>query len=153
MSLPLLDAFWAVPIAALLPYVPHVFKIMAVVNKNGGSMKAYDLRTPRISTAKAIDESPAGKYISRCQAAHDNGFESFPFFAAAVVLARLTGVDKGTMDVAATLHIVSRILYNYLYITGESGIKARCRSLVWAVSLGTSFYLAGKAAWAASASS
>ena len=63
----------------------------------------------------------------RAHAAHLNSFEAFPFFAAAVIVAQMTGADQARVDILALSFIGLRVLYGILYIAD----KATLRSLVW----------------------
>ncbi|HVY16064.1 MAG TPA: MAPEG family protein [Rhodopila sp.] len=64
---------------------------------------------------------------ARALGAHQNGFEAFPFFAAAVILAEMRGVPQGTADGLALAFLACRILYVALYL----GNQATARSLTW----------------------
>lgn len=63
----------------------------------------------------------------RAHAAHLNSFEAFPLFAAAVIVAQMTGADQARVDMLALSFIGLRVLYGILYIAD----KATLRSLVW----------------------
>ena len=63
----------------------------------------------------------------RAHAAHLNSFEAFPLFAAAVIVAQMTGADQARIDMLALSFIGLRVLYGILYIAD----KATLRSLVW----------------------
>ncbi len=69
--------------------------------------------------------------------AHQNGFEVFPPFAAAVIIATLGGVEQSTVDVLALTFVVSRLAYSGLYIAD----LAPLRSLAWAIGLGSTCLL------------
>ena len=66
---------------------------------------------------------------SRSQGAHLNGYEAFPFFAVAVILAEMRAVPQGTVDKLAVAFLVARILYVLLYL----GDRPSLRSVVWSV--------------------
>lgn len=63
----------------------------------------------------------------RAHAAHLNSFEAFPLFAAAVIVAQMSGADQARVDMLALSFIGLRVLYGILYIAD----KATLRSLVW----------------------
>ena len=67
----------------------------------------------------------------RAHAAHLNSFEAFPLFAAAVIVAQMTGADQSRVDMLALSFIGLRILYGILYLAN----KAPLRSLVWLAAL------------------
>jgi uncharacterized MAPEG superfamily protein len=68
----------------------------------------------------------------RAYAAHQNSFEAFPFFAAAVLAAMMTGVPAGRLDLLALVFIAARLAYTALYITDH----ATPRSIAWIVAWG-----------------
>src|ERR1700710_178757 len=66
---------------------------------------------------------------ARSQGAHLNGYEAFPFFAAAVILAEMRHAPQGTLDILAVAFILIRVVYVLLYL----GNRPSLRSLVWSV--------------------
>lgn len=66
---------------------------------------------------------------SRAQGAHLNGFESFPFFAAAVILAEMRSVPQGVVNLLAVGFLAARIAYVTFYLTN----RPTPRSFVWAL--------------------
>jgi uncharacterized MAPEG superfamily protein len=68
---------------------------------------------------------------ARAQGAHQNGFEAFPFFAAAVILAEMRAVPQGTLDTWAVAFVLARIAHALLYLTN----RPTARSAVWAAGL------------------
>jgi uncharacterized MAPEG superfamily protein len=66
---------------------------------------------------------------ARSQGAHLNGYEAFPFFAAAVVLAEMRGVPQGSVNALAVAFVVARVVYVLLYL----GDRPTLRSMVWSV--------------------
>ena len=65
---------------------------------------------------------------ARAHAAQLNGFEAFPLFAAAVLMAHQAGVDSGRIDLLAIIWVLLRLAYGVFYIANQ----ATLRSLVWA---------------------
>lgn len=53
----------------------------------------------------------------------------------------MTGVPIPVLNALSTSYVVSRIVYNSIYINNESAKVANFRSLVWAASMGISFSL------------
>ncbi|HEY4173085.1 MAG TPA: MAPEG family protein [Rhodopila sp.] len=64
---------------------------------------------------------------TRSLGAHQNGFEAFPLFAAAVILAEMRAVPQGTVDLLAVTFVVIRVVYVVLYL----GDRPSLRSMVW----------------------
>jgi uncharacterized MAPEG superfamily protein len=111
-------AFWCVLIAALFPYA-----VVGMAKAGGG----YDNREPRNPEIYATERR------RRAHAAHQNSFEAFPFFAAAVFIASLT-IDVGqihVVDAMAVTWVVLRIVYVACYL----GDRASLRSIIWILAL------------------
>jgi uncharacterized MAPEG superfamily protein len=64
---------------------------------------------------------------SRALGAHLNGIETFPFFAAAVLLAEFRGAPQNLIDELAVLFVIVRVAYVLTYI----GNRPRLRSILW----------------------
>ena len=58
-----------------------------------------------------------------------NGYEAFPFFAAAVILAEMRAVPQGVVNGLAVAFIAARIVYVLLYLTDRPTL----RSLIWSI--------------------
>lgn len=110
--------YWCVLVAALLPYV---FTGLA---KAGG--RRYNNYAPR-----EFLEKQEG-YRKRAHWVQLNSFEAFPAFAAAVIIAHLTGGEQGRIDMLAMAFIAIRILYGILYLSNQANL----RSLVWMAGIG-----------------
>jgi uncharacterized MAPEG superfamily protein len=112
-------AYWCVLVAALLPY----FTVGVAKGKDRG---AYDNADPR----------KAGTYSGlahRAHGAHQNGFEAFPFFAAAVFVASAGSphLESALLDGLALGWIALRLLYTWAYL----GNRPSARSLIWVAGL------------------
>jgi uncharacterized MAPEG superfamily protein len=55
-------------------------------------------------------------YAQRSTWAHQNTFEAFMVFAAAALMAYVTGVNSSTGQLAAIAFLVARLLYSVFYI-------------------------------------
>ncbi len=109
-------AYWCVMVAALLPYALAKYAKWGTPSNNRYPREDYENFPPR---------------NRRAYAAHQNAFESFPFFAAAVIIALTMGAPVYTVNVLAMLYILLRIAYSLLYIFN----KPIARSLVFAVAM------------------
>lgn len=67
----------------------------------------------------------------RAWGAHLNGFEAFPLFAAAVLLAEMRQAPQGTIDAFALAYVGLRMAYVAAYL----GDRPSLRSVVWAMGL------------------
>ena len=76
---------------------------------------------------------------SRALGAHINGIETFPFFAAAVLLAEFRASPQHLIDELAVLFLIVRIAYVLTYL----GDRPTLRSILWnvgfAINLGIFF--------------
>jgi uncharacterized MAPEG superfamily protein len=64
---------------------------------------------------------------SRALGAHLNGIETFPFFAAAVLLAEFRSAPQNLINELAVLFVIVRIAYVLTYV----GNRPRLRSILW----------------------
>lgn len=105
-------AAWVVVYATKLP-------IAAAQQRTG----RYDNHHPRAQQA-----SLAG-WGARALAAHQNGFETFAPFAAAVLVAHILGGPSALVDGLALTFVASRVVYVACYVADLASL----RSLVWTV--------------------
>ena len=105
-------------IAALLPYV------WVTIAKSAGDK--YDNRDPRGWLAQQDNARSR-----RANAAQLNGFETFPAFAASVLMAQLANVDHRTITWLAIGFVVFRVLHGVFYV----GNRHQMRSLSWFLGL------------------
>ena len=115
---------WSLFIATLLPFIAKI-PLAYAMHQAGG----YDNAHPREQQKKLSD------FGSRALAAHQNAFESLIIFACAILTALATNTHSALIDYLAISHIVSRILYNLLYLFNISTL----RSLIWFIATSCSF--------------
>jgi uncharacterized MAPEG superfamily protein len=127
--------------ALALTFLPHFFKGFLLVKNRVG----YDIATPRDNLSHAEKREADGKIgkgvlgqIKRAAAAHENGWEAFSYFAAAALAAHVTKVDPAQSSQLSTLFLISRFLYNILYVFNIGGGWLR------AGMFGGGIYAAGK---------
>ncbi len=111
-------AYWCVLVASLMPL------LWTAIAKFSGP--GFDNRAPREFQARLSG------FRARAHWAHQNSFEAFPPFAAAVIIAHLAQVAQGRIDLLALAWIGLRLVYGVLYILDW----ALLRSLVWTAALG-----------------
>ncbi len=107
----------AIAIAAALIYFPFLFVGFARVQVG------YDIRNPRAM----LDQLPP--YGQRATWAHQNGFETFIPFAAAALIAYLTGQTSLLVASSAMAFVVARLFYSIFYILN----LGLARSLMFAI--------------------
>lgn len=105
-------AFWCVLVAGLLPYLG------TVLAKAGAR---FDNRNPREWLARQSG------YRARANSAQLNGFEAFPLFAAAVIVAHLTDAPQARVDMLAMVFVAARLAHLGFYLAD----MATLRSLAW----------------------
>ncbi|MEM5581574.1 MULTISPECIES: MAPEG family protein [unclassified Roseibium] len=121
-------ALWCVLLAAILPMLSA---FPAKLDK------AYDNAKPR------DPDFWRDGFRARAQGAQANGFEAFPFFAAAVFVALNQGADPGWVDRLAVLFILLRLIYVACYWAD----RASPRSIAWGASLLTTVALFTSPVW------
>ncbi len=119
-SVPLL----CLPIGFGLIFLPKVPLSLAMAREPGG----YNNVAPRDQQAKL---SGWGR---RAAAAHANGFESFPAFAAGVLATQITGASPQVAALFSIVYVVSRAFYTLAYLAGMASL----RSMLWLVGTGAS---------------
>ena len=110
-------ALWCVLIAGLLPYAA------AIIAKVGGGR--FDNNNPRPWLARQEG------FRARANAAQANGFETFPLFAAAVIIAHMLRGPQALVDTLAMVFVAARLVYLGFYLAGIGAL----RSLTWAVGM------------------
>ncbi|MEA2838524.1 MAG: hypothetical protein QOD89_3074 [Bradyrhizobium sp.] len=66
---------------------------------------------------------------ARALGAHQNGIETFPFFAVAVLLAEFRGSPQNLVNELALLFVTVRIAYVFTYL----GDRPTLRSILWSI--------------------
>lgn len=94
---------------------------------------------------QSIDSATKGRII-RAVSAQQNGFENIGFFATAVVAGNLAGLDTTWLNTLSVGYVISRILYNLIYINNTTASLAATRSVTFVGGIGmiwTIFIMAG----------
>lgn len=107
-------SLWCILVALLAPY------ILSVLARSGVTKADY------VQNPRAFNETLTG-WHRRAHLAQLNAFETFPGFAAAVLVAHITQVPQLQIDIVALAFILFRILHASFYITD----KPNLRSLSW----------------------
>lgn len=110
-------AHWCVLAAGILPYV-------ATITAKAGAR--FDNAQPREWLSRQSG------WRARAHAAQLNGFEAFPLFAVAVLVAQQTGAPQPRVDALAMTFVLARLAYLGAYLADVSWL----RSLVWLVGIG-----------------
>jgi uncharacterized MAPEG superfamily protein len=127
-------AHWCLFAAALL-HIFSKFPLAAAMAREGGG---YDNRHPREQQARLTG------WGARARAVHANQIESFPLFAAGVLVATTAAPRVDAIDCLALIHIATRLVYPVLYLKDV----AAGRSLVWILGYAACLALLTSPAWA-----
>lgn len=114
-------AYWCVLFAAYLPIC-----WTAVAKFSGGDFAKDENRAPREFMDKLTG------WRKRAHWAQLNGFEAFPPFAAAVIIAHLQGVPQPQLDGLALAFVLLRVLHGAFYLAD----LGYWRSVVWFSAVG-----------------
>jgi len=138
-------SIYAIPAMWVVSYYPSFMK--GLIMRKAGT---FDNVQPRSSIARLSEKKNVPPELvarlARMEGAHMNGLEILPFFGLAVLAGNYAGVDNYTLNKISGLYILTRILYNYIYINQVTQRGSAFRSIVWIISLGFPSYLFLKAA-------
>jgi len=110
--------FWCILAAWVVVYLTKL-PLAFAMQQSGG----YDNHHPRAQQASLTG------WGARALAAHQNGFETFAPFAAAVLVAHIAGGPSTLVDVLAAVFVASRAAYVGCYIADFASL----RSTVWGI--------------------
>jgi uncharacterized MAPEG superfamily protein len=110
-------AIWCILIAGILPYVAFSF------------VRGIDPNQPRVGVADLQGRA------ARAYGAQLNGFETFPIFAAAVIVSHMIGGPSRIADILAVVYILLRIVHLAAYIADRQPLRSTAFSLAQFVAL------------------
>jgi uncharacterized MAPEG superfamily protein len=110
-------AIWCILIAQIVPYVAFSF------------VKGIDPEQPRFQVGGLIGQSV------RAYGAHLNGLETFPWFAAAVIVAHMVGGPSRIVDILAVIYILVRIGHLAAYLAGRQPLRTAAFTVAQFVAL------------------
>lgn len=126
ISLYTLPASW---ILCLLP------RFYAAYLYTSTTSKSLDFVLPRALAARATADqaldSTTRDRIVRAEAAQANGLENVGYFSAAVVAGNMAGLGKGILNTLSLGYLVSRGVYNWIYVVGGTKKLALLRTGVF----------------------
>jgi len=108
--------FWCVFVAGLLPYV----WVTIAAGERRKQFGKVDNKLPRLQEAQLTGRG------ARAMGAHNNAFETFPMFAAAVVIAHIAGADAGWSTIVALTFVAARVLHGVLYLSDIDTARSLC---------------------------
>ncbi|KAI0138787.1 hypothetical protein BJ166DRAFT_504377 [Pestalotiopsis sp. NC0098] len=138
----------AIPAHWVISLAPHVYSFRIIKAATNGRWNNANPHGSKWSAElqRTVPAEALARF-ERAEAAHKNGMENLPFFAAAVLSANVAGVDRDTVDLHAALFLVSRILYSIMYIKVAKGKASFLRSALWGISVSICLSLFVKAAY------
>jgi uncharacterized MAPEG superfamily protein len=100
-------AIWCVLVAALMPYAVY-----------GPASARLDIKQPRrlVGDLEGI--------AARAHGAHLNHFETFPFFAVAVIIAHMLSGTSTLVNWLAVAYIAVRPIYTAMYLTDRQPLRS-----------------------------
>jgi len=110
-------SYWCILVAGALPFVA------TGIAKFGAR---FDNHNPRDWLARQEG------WRRRANAAQQNGFEAFPLFAAAVLVAQQTHAPEARIDMLALAFVALRVGYLGAYLANLAAL----RSVLWMAALG-----------------
>jgi uncharacterized MAPEG superfamily protein len=110
-------AIWCILIAQILPYVAF------------GFVKGLDPEQPRFQTGNLEGQSV------RAYGAHLNGLETFPWFAAAVIVSQMVGGPSRIADILAVIYILLRAGHLAAYLAGRQPLRTAAFAVAQFVAL------------------
>ena len=116
---------WCIVAAWVLVYAGKL-PVALAMQKAGG----YDNHNPR------RQEAALTGWGARSLAAHLNGFETFAPFAAAVLVAHISGAQPGLVDGLAVTFVLSRVAYVACYLADLSSFRSAVWTVGWLATLG-----------------
>jgi len=131
-------SLYTIPAAWVLAMVPHFYAISLAGKK-------FDDKHPRGFTASLKDDqtldSVTKQTIVRAEGAQSNGFENLGLYAAAIVAGNMSLLPTTTLNYLSVGYLMSRVVYNLIYINGSSDGLAKARTGVYLSGIGCIFGL------------
>ncbi|KAI1125724.1 hypothetical protein F5Y10DRAFT_246432 [Nemania abortiva] len=129
-------SYFTIPVALFTALWPRNYSAF-----QGPGQKYFDPTNPRTFAARLeksdLDKETVAR-ILRAESASSNGIEALPLFAAAIVAGNSAGLSNTALNSLSIGFIISRAVYNYVYIfIGGNHKLAGLRSLVWFSSIGS----------------
>lgn len=140
-------SLYTIPLACLLSIGPHIYAIQLYEKSTS---RTFDNCHPRsltqtVTSNQNIDSATKGR-ILRAEAAQQNGFENVGLFASAVVAGNMARLDNSWLNLLSVGYVLSRVVYNVLYVNNTTAKLAAARSVVFISGTGmiwTLFFMAG----------
>ena len=120
--------------------VVYIAKVLQVILSIVLTAKYDNVQSShRAASSEGKDGKKLGfgaKTVQRAWNAHQNSWEAFAAFSAAVLLALQTVGDSKELNVLANAFVIVRFVYNFVYILAFNDLLAVFRSVTFVVGLG-----------------
>jgi len=140
-------SLYAIPAFWVLILLPHVYATATIKEAANGR---FDNHNPHGDSYKTYIKKtcPAETYTKweRAEAAHRNGFENLPLFAAAVIAGNMARLDNGVLNLCAVAFLGLRVAHTVAYVTISDRNLSFVRSGMYFLSTGCCLYLLVSAA-------
>ena len=135
-------SLYTLPVSWVLCLLPRFY---AAYLYTTSTSKPLDMLLPRGLAARASAD-PALQHatrdrIVRAEAAQANGLENVCYFAAAVVAGNMAGLSKSVVNCLSVGYLLSRGLYSWLYVVGDTKTMAIARTGIFFSGQGLIFAL------------
>lgn len=136
-----------IPAAWIICLMPRMWARSAYRSATNG--QDIDVRQPRdfpkmVADNTTIDPDTRDR-ILRAEAAMANGFDNIGLFAAAVVAGNAARLNPKLLNGLSLGYVLSRVVYNFVYINNSTSQLARTRVVTFFSGLGMIFTLFVKA--------
>ncbi|KAF8518268.1 hypothetical protein BU17DRAFT_48853 [Hysterangium stoloniferum] len=142
LSTPL--SLYSIPVAYFMAFYPHNAKFSLIARTVGWNNLDPRSHNQETLVKKGMAPELAAK-VDRMAAAHQNGNETFPLWAVAVLAANFAGVDTCTLNTVSGGFVLARLLFNYIYINQTTPTASWLRTLTFFSSISLPMYLLVKA--------
>lgn len=127
-------SLYSIPVVWYTTFYPNFLKFKLIDNTIG-----YNNVQPRSNLTRAVENKGIPPKIAaklqRMEGAHLNGNEAFPLWTSAIIVANLAGLDNAFLNKVSLAYIITRVLFNQVYINHESSSASWMRTAIFFVSV------------------
>ncbi|KAF9051325.1 hypothetical protein BJ165DRAFT_1322368, partial [Panaeolus papilionaceus] len=115
-------SLYSIPVVWFTSFYPSTWKFLSIDNTIG-----YDNVQPRSNPSNPRLSPEYAKRLERMIGAHNNGNENAPLWYAAIIAGNIAGLDNRWLNTMSAYYIVTRVLYNQVYINHNTVAKGWLR--------------------------
>ncbi|CAA7267306.1 unnamed protein product [Cyclocybe aegerita] len=139
-------SLYSIPVIWFTSFYPNFWKFLIIDRKVGYNNVQPRSNLNQAKTAKDKISPELAARLERMEGAHLNGNEALPLWAAAVLAGNLVGLDNHWMNIMSASYVVSRLLFNHLYINFNHVGNGVPRTIVFFIGLSFPLRILWKAA-------